>query len=307
MSAEQSIESGVFEYPPVGCCIYCGAVPAESEPRLGDEHLFAYALGGGLVLPRASCQRCAETINQEIESPILRGPTSMLGRFHAQFGIKSRSRTGDELYPLRLEVEGVEQVVNLRIDDYPAVPVAFPAFGLPGIMRVPPSDKFCETRWLRILPAVADNQARLARLEERMGGKPCKVTIDYHTRLRPFTRMLAKIAHSSAVATFGLDGFEPFLPDVILGRNPAIGHFVGCIEGAPMRSVKTAHQIQYGLPWASDRTYLGAAVRLYKSLDTPTYLVVVGKPSEKTERVLRAFPLPLAPLAFGAPSSQREH
>jgi hypothetical protein len=300
--AEQSIESGVFEYPPVGCCIYCGAVPADSQPRLGDEHLFAFALGGGLVLPRASCQRCAETINQEIEGPILHGPTSMLGRFHAQFGIQSRSRTGDELYPLRLQVDDVEQMIELRIDDYPPVPVAFPVFGLPGIISgAAPAEKFSASRWLPILPHMADTEARRARLNERVGGRPWNAIVDFHTRLRPFARMLAKIAHSSAVATFGLDGFEPFLPDVILGKSPNIGHFVGCIEGAAMRSVKTAHQLQYALPWVSDRTYLGAVVRLYQGLRTPTYLVVVGKPSERT--VLRASPLPLVPLTFGAPSS----
>jgi hypothetical protein len=42
-----------------------------------------------------------------------------------------------------------------------------------------------------------------------------------------FARVLAKIAHAYTVFFVGLDGFAPFLPDVILGKSEDVGRYVG--------------------------------------------------------------------------------
>jgi hypothetical protein len=52
---------------PVGACIYCG-----STENLSDEHIVPFGLGGNLVLPKSSCQRCAR-ITSEFERRVLRG------------------------------------------------------------------------------------------------------------------------------------------------------------------------------------------------------------------------------------------
>jgi hypothetical protein len=42
-------------------CIYCGTQADQTEAKeLSDEHIIPYALGGNLVLPKASCDRCAK-------------------------------------------------------------------------------------------------------------------------------------------------------------------------------------------------------------------------------------------------------
>ncbi|HJS87898.1 MAG TPA: HNH endonuclease, partial [Acetobacteraceae bacterium] len=42
--------------------IYCGAKPPLSE--LSDEHIIPRNIGGKLVLPKASCRRCARATSQ---------------------------------------------------------------------------------------------------------------------------------------------------------------------------------------------------------------------------------------------------
>ena len=46
-------------FPPVGRCIYCGG---DGGGTLTKEHIFPAGLGGGLVLPRASCTSCQTEI-----------------------------------------------------------------------------------------------------------------------------------------------------------------------------------------------------------------------------------------------------
>src|SRR6266853_1676428 len=68
-----AVDSQITRYGSVGRCIYCGATrysAAEVRP-LSDEHIVPEGLSGTLVLPRASCRRCAKTTGQ-IEGSVLR-------------------------------------------------------------------------------------------------------------------------------------------------------------------------------------------------------------------------------------------
>lgn len=56
-------------YPPVGQCIYCGRMPP--EVALEEEHIIPLAINGGLILPDASCRRCADAINTDFEQDFL--------------------------------------------------------------------------------------------------------------------------------------------------------------------------------------------------------------------------------------------
>ena len=69
-----------------------------------------------------------------------------------------------------------------------------------------------------------------------------------------FARMLAKIAHSFAVAEAGQENFEPLLPKIILGTDVS---YTGCVIGqsaffpnvstrsfhSAMKSVYTSYQL----------------------------------------------------------------
>ncbi len=50
-------------YLPVGRCICCGR--ARPEMALEEEHIIPLAINGGLILPDASCRRCAESSTRD--------------------------------------------------------------------------------------------------------------------------------------------------------------------------------------------------------------------------------------------------
>ena len=53
-------------YDPVRKCIYCGTdTLPEGFQRFTDEHIFAFGLGGNLVLQEASCRCCQRKINTQ--------------------------------------------------------------------------------------------------------------------------------------------------------------------------------------------------------------------------------------------------
>jgi hypothetical protein len=90
-------------------------------------------------------------------------------------------------------------------------------------------------------------------------------------------QMVAKIAHSHAVAQIGLRNFKPLLLDVIFNKTNIPSHWVG---GAPdLPAVDgVVHQLRlnpnYWVGW--DR-YVVVDVRLFAYLGAPTYRVVVGE------------------------------
>src|SRR5258708_7133383 len=55
-------------FDPVGRCIYC----PDGVGPLTREHIVASGLGGGLILPESSCEKCRR-VTHEIETYCLRG------------------------------------------------------------------------------------------------------------------------------------------------------------------------------------------------------------------------------------------
>ena len=61
-----------------------------------------------------------------------------------------------------------------------------------------------------------------ARLREKGEGT---VGRKFHIDSSKLIQLLAKIAHSFSVAEFGLNTFDPFLIDIVLGRSPNFPHY----------------------------------------------------------------------------------
>ena len=101
-----------------------------------------------------------------------------------------------------------------------------------------------------------------------------------------FARALAKIAYCHAVLRYGLEGFRCLaLPDVILGRCPAVAYFVGAPKvdpPAPFPS-NVFHMIRHtylDAPRSNLRLHL-TAIRLFaasasRNHGMPIYHVIVG-------------------------------
>ena len=188
--------------------------------------------------------------------------------------------------------DGSEAVLQVPISDYPATPVLFPIFDLPGmLLDLPPQPGFRGSSIKLGNPFVADNEDRLRRIEER-AGMPIDIVVPTNTDMLAFSRLLAKIAHSSAVGRFGYDAFSHLLPPYILGQSDYLSHVVGCMAEQPFLSgpehAQGTHKIFYTLAsynrLAADgsqhRTELLAGiVLLFKDLKPPPYLVLIGEPT----------------------------
>jgi hypothetical protein len=89
-----------------------------------------------------------------------------------------------------------------------------------------------------------------------------------------FCKLLAKIAHSFAVAEIGLSGFKPFLKPLIISEQLShCMHYIGSIEkDEPPENM--LHDITL-LEFNTINAIL-VKIRLLCKLGTPTYIVAVG-------------------------------
>jgi hypothetical protein len=102
-------------YPAVGACIYCGS----RELTLSNEHIIPFGLAGDLILPKASCRRCA-TITGEVERQCLR---EMLGDFRSTTRLptrrpKKRPRT---IKVRHRDAHGVDIDEHIPTEKYPVI------------------------------------------------------------------------------------------------------------------------------------------------------------------------------------------
>jgi hypothetical protein len=110
------------------------------------------------------------------------------------------------------------------------------------------------------------------------------MTVNYHYDLIMFARMLAKIAHSFAVAELGEENFSPLLLDIILDKDCSyIGSLVGRSEWSSFRSADVPSLHYIGMYLSGDGVTVGAwkwvvvEIRLFKTWSNVTYTIVVGR------------------------------
>jgi hypothetical protein len=102
-----------------------------------------------------------------------------------------------------------------------------------------------------------------------------------------FCRTLAKIAHGYLVACIGLNGYLPFLPDLILGRSSYLSHYIGGLSGNATVTMLSSHlNLQY-VP-TSDGVYLVVNIHLLGAANMPTYQVVAAKVEDSS--LFKVFP-----------------
>lgn len=103
-----------------------------------------------------------------------------------------------------------------------------------------------------------------------------------YERIRPvdFGRMLAKIAHSYAIAELGLKSFNHLLLEFILERTPFDGNYLvgGDLSNLPPSDPHNLHELK----WRWEDTILGrfliVGIRLFACFGGPQYYVVTGLP-----------------------------
>jgi hypothetical protein len=265
ISPTMSRMNRVYRYPPVGKCIYCG-----SDGALGGldrEHIIAKSLGGMLVLPEASCLDCAKATSA-VEGRIA-GELFRAIRRQMKFPMKPRSR----LRGFEVGLDGAD--ASVLAEGYPGLLVSF-AFPLPGILAgAAPGEEFGGGIALAMLPQFGE---RLNAL----GGPPRgrrQVEFRGFGDAESLGRVLAKSAHAYAVAELGMDGFKPFLIDIILGRPPLhLGQYVGSGVGDhPLGN--DLHEITFADPALGADRYVVVKIQLFANHKMPVHYVVVGERS----------------------------
>ena len=104
---------------------------------------------------------------------------------------------------------------------------------------------------------------------------------------RDLARFLAKIAHATAAAEYGLDAFEPWLPNFILGKEDCSMHYY--VAGHENKTVdnKGDHIVTLGT-WNNDGLRIGARIRLFCRYGTPDYEVAIGRFKERHANLIRS-------------------
>ena len=271
---------------PFNRCIYCG--DDSDIASLNHEHAAPEALGARLVLLKASCPVCKHEIDR-FES---RCSNQMFAavRAHLDFN-KTKSKGRRRHFPIEVRIADRIEQLRVPIEQHPTT-LHLPSFAPPGlVMSQPPAIDFTDVRgWTWHLGEERAFSEKIRKLREATGAD--EVIIRGRILGRSFGRLLAKMAHCTAIAMFGVAEFVPLLPNIITKEDGPIAFLVG---GNTILTVRTTQQqgYEYGFGCARNdvtgHTLLLCTIRLFAWLEnTPTYLVVVGEPSSSLMQQLEA-------------------
>lgn len=243
-------------YQPIGYCIYCNATGG----KLSKEHIIPLGLNGNLILPEASCDDCSK-VTSRFERTCLR---DMMGPLRLRLKLKTRHKKDrpKELPVLFIDKDGNEEIIDVPVDKLPLLCLGA-RLPPPGIMV---GDSPSEDRGGEIICRFSDDIESITKKKKVHLGK-----LDFLS----FRKMLAKIAHGYAIANADVN-FEPFLPDLILGKANTETYLVGGshFESKPEPIL---HNIQIGHCLINDVLHLYVVIQLFAFMGMPAYNIIVGK------------------------------
>jgi hypothetical protein len=263
-------------YPPVDRCIYCFAADCD----LGDEHIIPQALGGNIILRSASCRDCEKVIGGGFEQRLTHKTRGMFAAMRLRHAYKSK-RPKDRPHSLPFTFithYGFNKRIKVPARLVPRYWLTLVMSQSPGIILgiSPKTPALSSAYW----------QYHEQDLKDLLKWYPgYKIKLEGAGEVRDLTRLIAKIAHAMAVAEYGLDAFEPWLPQFILGKDDCSLHYY--VAGHENKTVESLgdHKISLGT-WENDGLRIGATVRLFCRYGSPDYEVAVGKFKEsRHERV----------------------
>jgi hypothetical protein len=277
-------------------CIYCGR---PDEPR-GIEHAIPEAIGGGLLLMNATCP-CGPKLTHGFEGTVTR---EIFQQVRRQSGIKGKKRKrGADAFLLTVhekfaEPFDVAPARKVSIDDHPSMLF---------IPRLQPLKRLGTQQLLQVMEGkpvpfdlwqlVPDIDQRVKRLKETgSSGSWMLQTV----QIDPLLRLLAKIAHTAAIACLGYEGFEHFLVELISGDMSRAAELVGELPAEapslfPFGYRQGLHEVAVGLHYEEGNCFVLAHIRLFSNLFrgqspffTPAYAVIAGTPSQAPRTIAAA-------------------
>lgn len=251
---------------PVGHCIYCGA----SDSNLGDEHIWPDGLGGHLILPKASCRKC-ETLTNDFERRAI----------HVTFGL---ARMAYGIHSRKKRKKPRQNTYQIHRPGEPAIDVPISADMPQAIVVQTPG------RRASIISGEEPNPGRLVRMAGAVNlnsrwPRGYGVSVK-HCSTNLFPRFLAKVAHSYAAGCIGLDSFEPYLLNIISGRDDASrSRYLGDVkwgdrpdEGTSLRVGTTSGKFYFlpGLPPTKGNLVV-VQLTVFADLKLPIFEAIVGR------------------------------
>jgi len=257
-------------FDPAGYCIYCGV----TDVALTDEHIIPFSLGGQMILPESSCGNCANII-KKFEQECAR---KMFGSLRIRQGLPTRRKKERPTHlPLYRTGEDGEltPALDVPVDDYPSH-LMLMKFSTPGIIKGLPDDGH------HTVTGEAWYSTHKHDVEEKYGPG-----LRYKMSFNPliFSQLLAKIAHSFAVASLqGERGnFTPLLPDFILGKHSRQGYLIGgSTDALEPDETRNLHQLEGRA--VCDGKYLAISIHLFAPLGAPVYYAIAGKIHDELTR-----------------------
>jgi hypothetical protein len=241
-------------YPAVGRCIYCES----PDTHLTKEHIIGKAIGGTVTLAKASCVKCRD-ITRDIEQFCFRG---VLRNLRLRDGFKSSHPKGQPVKARIRSMDDTQTVIEVPTSELPNVMV------LPKVP--PPICIFGEWPTPASVSLVVLDVGVESPMNHRIDIGPfCADT---------YGKMLAKIAHSYAVAELGIENFDPLLPAVIADDASMPFRFVGCIGqvGNNLPKEDILHRLSFECWEVSGVLYAVVVIRILAYTGAPDYHVVVG-------------------------------
>lgn len=222
--------------------------------RLTDEHIVPLSLNGTMVLPNSSCDICAN-VTKKFEQVVAR---TMYGVLRKKRNYKTRNKKEREKFDT---------------SQTPTV-YATATFPRPGILTGAPLSELNPPFQFKVIIG------NLEEFKELSKNGPLEIGQKFYWG--DFCRLLAKIAHSYLVAIVGLEGYEAYLPDLILGRSAYLSHYVGCVSEATVTMFSYYLTVEVIEVPADMCQYLVVNIHLLGTANMPTYEVVAGKIKDKS-------------------------
>lgn len=240
-----------------GACIYCGAI----NVPLSNEHVVPFAIGGQLVIRKASCKKCAD-ITKKFEQRVMR---DLWGDARIAFDAPSR-RKSKRKNKLVVPTQGVV----VPADKYPAG-FAFYKMCEAGMLQGIAPDVDISGKWQIVI--IDDDKSRENFLKEYLSKK--QAIAFQHVPL-DFGRLLAKIGYGQILGSLDPSDFDPVCVPYILGQKTNISYIVGGNPEAQKPDPKAGYRLGTFGYITKEKLALLASVRLLANTHAPACYVVIG-------------------------------
>ena len=249
----------------IGECIYCGVT---SEP-LSTEHAVPYGLNGEWTLLRASCPECAK-VTTRFEREALRG---LLPAIRSVLGMRSRrKKQRRKSLPVIVETGSEQRAIEVPLDEFPLY-LPTPIFPPPGIAVKRPSTPGIQSH-LKLLHVAGPSFEEFSQRHPGHDFVGTRVSYAPHE----FARLIAKIGYCFGIYALGIAPLRHSpLRDVILGKNPFIGDWVGGWTHGSMNPKEGLHSGRITATVNGDDLHV--ALRLFAQFGAPEYHVILGRVS----------------------------